>query len=412
MSILGFAVLLITAFSASTFAAVGEGEGEQHQPVATSVAPDSGNKAKALKQARQLVFEQKKIGAAFELLSDSFPAQVNQTLHATKILESIAGILETAQTSDETALALEVLSYAQSLINQSMNDQQLAGHGQVEMAYPFMQAISRVAHSAVKFDDSVAAEMLVNVGKIARNLELNPVFPTQAKPGIAANIVAEAKGFALSGNINQAIESMRLAYQWGFVDFDIALNDEVLCAVDTNGTLKHMALQARDSYKATVRTQVQNALLNFPQYQLNFRLESTETGKLLKSEDYRGKIVVLDLGASWCAPCVKSIPHLKQLQDEFKKKGVEVLNASFENGETLEENRELLKSFAEKHQLNYEIGLGTEELKSSITGFKQFPSLVFIDRNGNARFVANGYHDYTQISTIVEILLEIEVGQG
>ena len=410
MWILSFATLFFALPCTLNFAGEsGVGTGDQVQPesaLSTPAQPQS--KTNVLNQARQLVFEKKQIGSAFELLSKSFPPNQNQTQHATKILETLAGILECSQTADESALAYEALHYAETLIENSINDRQLAGHGQVEMAYPFMQSICRVAHSAVELDSAIAAEMFVQVGKIARNLEVNPTFPAPALAGIAANIVAEAKGFALKGDIDQTIASMRLAYQWGFVDFQVALNDEVLCRVDTQGTLKEMANQAKASYEATVRVQVQNALMNFGQFQINFKLNGIEAGQIISSEDYRGKILVLDLGATWCAPCVKSIPHLKELQAEFGDRGVKVLNASFENSESIEENRELLKKFIEKNELNYDVALGDDALKAAIPNFQQFPSLVFIDRHGNARYVASGYHDHTQISTIVELLLEMD----
>lgn len=385
------------------------GSGDQLQPGANT-APNqlTQTQPNILKQAKQLVFEKQQIGQAFELISKSFPSDQRQTQHATKILETIAGILESAQNSDEKALAQEALRYASNLINSSIGDHQLAGHGQVEIAYPFMQTISRVAHSAIQFDDEVAADMFVQVGQIARNLETNPTFPAPALRGIAGNIVAEAKGYALRGNITQATESLRLAYQWGFVDFDIALNDEVLCSIDDSGTLKQMTNRAQASYKATVRTQVQNALMNFGRYPIQFKLDGLKDGQVVTQDDYKGKILVLDLGATWCAPCVKSIPHLKHLQSEFKQRGVRVLNASFENGESLEENRKLLQAFNDKHEINYDLALGNDALKAAVRNFQQFPSLVFVDRQGNVRYMASGYHDATQITTILELILESE----
>lgn len=384
------------------------GTGDQLQPNRAASNQLTQTQPNILNQAKQLVFEQQKIGKAFELISNSFPSDQQQTQHATNILETIAGILESAQNADEKALAQETLRYASRLIQNSLNDHQLAGHGQVEIAYPFMQMISRVAHSAIQFDDEVAAKMFIQVGRIARNLENNPTFPAPALRGIAGNIVAEAKGYALQGKIPQATESLRLAYEWGFVDFDIALNDEVLCSIDDSGTLKQMTNQAQASYKATVRTQVQNALMNFGRYPIQFKLDGLEDGKVITQDDYKGKILILDLGATWCAPCVKSIPHLKHLQAKFKDRGVRVLNASFENGESLEANRKLLHGFIEEHEINYDLALGNDALKASVRNFQQFPSLVFVDRQGTVRYMASGYHDATQITTVLEMILESE----
>lgn len=409
MWILSFATLLFAIPSTLSYAGQSRvGTGDQVSPQSNPAPAVQPAGATALKQVQQLVYSKKQIGSAFELLTESFPNHQIQSQHATPIMEALAGILEAAQKSDEKALSQESLSYARTLIANSFNDVQLAGHGQIEIAYPFMQSICRVAHSAIDIDGDLAAEMFIQVGQIARNLQVNPAFPAQALPGIAANIVAEAKGYALRGNLEMATESLRLAFQWGFVDFQVALNDEVLCSIDEQGVLKQMTNQARESYKATVRVQVQNAIRNFGQFQMNFQLDGLKANQTVSDEDYRGKILVLDLGASWCAPCVKSIPHLKELQKEYGKRGVRVLNASFENEESLEENRKILRKFLEKHDIEYDIALGNEALKAAIPNFQQFPSLVFVDRHGNARYVAHGYHDYTQISTIVETLLAME----
>lgn len=410
MWIISLAILMIASTHSTLNAGVvGVGSGLQVAPSNPSgVHTTSANSqpVNILNQARRLVAEQQKLTPALMLLTENFPATQLHVEYATSILETVSGIIEAAKVKEEVELANDAIKYARSVIDQSIQNDQLAGHGKVEMAYPFMQSISRVAHATIKIDDKVAAAMLVQVGQIARNLQVNPTFPSPALRGIAANIVAEAKGYALHGDLEKATESLRLAYQWGFVDFHIALNDEVLCSIDTSGNLERMTLEARKRYKTTVRGQVQNALANFARHSLEFQLQGLESGKTISSADYRGKLLVLDMGATWCAPCVKSIPHLQQLQKEFGEKGVSILNASFENGATQKENLDLLKKFVAQHEIEYDVALGTDALKASIPAFQTFPGLVFVDEQGFVRYVANGYHDYTQIATIVEVILE------
>jgi len=50
-------------------------------------------------------------------------------------------------------------------------------------------------------------------------------------------------------------------------------------------------------------------------------------GKLVKLSDFRGKsYVLLDFWASWCVPCVKSIPHMKTLYAKYHDKGFEIIS--------------------------------------------------------------------------------------
>jgi thiol-disulfide isomerase/thioredoxin len=48
-------------------------------------------------------------------------------------------------------------------------------------------------------------------------------------------------------------------------------------------------------------------------------------GNLLSLSDYKGKYVLLDFWASWCIPCRKGNPHLKELYAKYKDKGIEFI---------------------------------------------------------------------------------------
>ncbi len=54
------------------------------------------------------------------------------------------------------------------------------------------------------------------------------------------------------------------------------------------------------------------------------RLKSPD-GNLLSLDSFRGKPVLLDVWATWCAPCVKGLPQLAQLYQETKKKGLTLI---------------------------------------------------------------------------------------
>lgn len=59
----------------------------------------------------------------------------------------------------------------------------------------------------------------------------------------------------------------------------------------------------------------------------------TTSGRAIKLSDYRGKVVVLDFWASWCPPCVASMPHNQAITKKLQKEGVPVVLLALDNSE-------------------------------------------------------------------------------
>lgn len=91
----------------------------------------------------------------------------------------------------------------------------------------------------------------------------------------------------------------------------------------------------------------------------------TETGWVLMDEnvpegevprgriaDYKGKVLVLDLYATWCAPCRESIPRLIALQDRYGKKGLQVIGLNVGGAD----DRVKVAAFAKEFRIQYPLG--------------------------------------------------------
>ncbi|MBX7153212.1 TlpA family protein disulfide reductase, partial [bacterium] len=57
---------------------------------------------------------------------------------------------------------------------------------------------------------------------------------------------------------------------------------------------------------------------------INFTIQDLD-GKTVSLSEYRGKTVLLNIWATWCGPCIKEIPELKEIHAELKNNGVVVL---------------------------------------------------------------------------------------
>ncbi|HEX8143747.1 MAG TPA: TlpA disulfide reductase family protein [Pyrinomonadaceae bacterium] len=83
----------------------------------------------------------------------------------------------------------------------------------------------------------------------------------------------------------------------------------------------------------------------------------TIDGRTIKLADYAGKVVVVNLWATWCGPCRIEIPHLITLANEYKGR-VEFIGLT--NEDPLDD-AEKVKNFARDQHINYTIGWATQE---------------------------------------------------
>jgi thiol-disulfide isomerase/thioredoxin len=108
-------------------------------------------------------------------------------------------------------------------------------------------------------------------------------------------------------------------------------------------------------------------------------------GRALRLSDYKGKVVLLNFWATWCAPCRAEIPDLVKWQREYKSKGLQVIGVTYPP-EELAEVREFIKSI----KVNYPVALGDEQTKAMFDEGETLPVTVVIDKDGMIREVIQG----------------------
>jgi thiol-disulfide isomerase/thioredoxin len=99
-------------------------------------------------------------------------------------------------------------------------------------------------------------------------------------------------------------------------------------------------------------------------------------------EQMKGKVVVLDLWATWCGPCRMEIPSFIKLQDKYKAQGLEIIGVSLDPI-TRGGNAEVVGKFMQDNKINYTIWLvnNPNALMKYPTG-QGIPTTYVIDRNG------------------------------
>ncbi len=108
-------------------------------------------------------------------------------------------------------------------------------------------------------------------------------------------------------------------------------------------------------------------------------------GRALRLSDYKGRVVLLNFWATWCAPCRVEMPDLVKWQREYKGKGLQVIGVTYPP-EELAEVREFIKSI----RVNYPVALGEEQTKAMFDEGDILPVTVVIDKKGMIREVIHG----------------------
>lgn len=111
-------------------------------------------------------------------------------------------------------------------------------------------------------------------------------------------------------------------------------------------------------------------------------------GRSVRLSDYKGKAVVLDFWATWCAPCRASLPHLDEVQGRFSKQGLVVLGLSVDDAEP-----QTVRRFADKLGLKFRMAMADERVLDLYGPIRTIPTTFFINRRGEVTRRVVGYID-------------------
>jgi cytochrome c biogenesis protein CcmG/thiol:disulfide interchange protein DsbE len=121
------------------------------------------------------------------------------------------------------------------------------------------------------------------------------------------------------------------------------------------------------------------ALATLPRPILDAENKSTAGGPI-KLGNYSGKVLLVNLWATWCGPCRMETPELVKLHKEFQSRGVEMIGLSTEDPEA---SAESVSDFIREYKVDYQIGWATREVAQTLMqGRGSIPQSFVIARDG------------------------------
>jgi len=107
-------------------------------------------------------------------------------------------------------------------------------------------------------------------------------------------------------------------------------------------------------------------------------------GGAVRLEDLGGKVVILDFWATWCGPCVASLPRLMKVADRYKDRGVVLLAVN------QRERAAAIQAFVERTRWDLRVLLDEDGAVGQAYGVEAIPRTVLIDKVGKVRSVHVG----------------------
>ena len=132
---------------------------------------------------------------------------------------------------------------------------------------------------------------------------------------------------------------------------------------------------------------------------IDFSLKDLK-GKRARLAEYRGKVVLINFWATWCAPCRAEMPDLVAWQNEYRDRGLQIIGVTFPPYRSRS-----VRQAARQLKVNYPVLLGTREVARMFDVSEVLPTTVVIGRDGVVRELIKGVIDREEFDQKIKPLI-------
>lgn len=139
----------------------------------------------------------------------------------------------------------------------------------------------------------------------------------------------------------------------------------------------------------------------------NFELDLLD-GQRYRLQDQRGSVVVLDFWASWCGPCMQTMPEVDRIVGQYGAQDIQLLAIN------LQESAEKIQQALQRLKLTTTIALDRAGVVAERYGATAIPQTVVIDRQGNVThlFIGGGQRTLQQLEAAIESVINPQSSAG
>lgn len=111
----------------------------------------------------------------------------------------------------------------------------------------------------------------------------------------------------------------------------------------------------------------------------------TRDGQTITSESLRGRVVLVNVWATWCPPCRAEMPALQQLATAYEAEGMVLLGLSVDRGPAAS-----VDAFLAERGITYPVAIVDDRVIAAFGGVRGYPTSYLVDRNGVVRHTVMG----------------------